>query len=227
MAGDRYYKPMYTSPEFQEYDGSVMYIDPSGRGKDETAFAVVKRLGGYLLCTACSGYQGGYTDENLAKLASIAKLHSVNLVKIESNFGDGMFAQLLKPHLSRVHPVTIEEERVSGQKELRILDTLEPVMNQHRLIIHDRVLRDDIKAERDYQLAYQMTRLTKDRGCLGHDDRVEALSGAVRYWTERMAIDTQKQEDLIREKLMDDELRKFMDHALGRRPQPNTWFQIK
>jgi len=45
--GDHYHKPMFMSSEFVEYTGSVMSIDPSGRGKDETGYAVVKMLNGY------------------------------------------------------------------------------------------------------------------------------------------------------------------------------------
>ena len=30
--------------EWREYEGSVIFVDPSGRGKDETAWAVMKVL---------------------------------------------------------------------------------------------------------------------------------------------------------------------------------------
>ena len=36
-------------------------------------------------------------------------------------------------------------------------------------------------------LIVQMTRLTRDRGCLRHDDRIDALSMAVAYWSAAMA----------------------------------------
>ena len=34
---------------------------------------------------------------------------------------------------------------------------------------------------------YQLSRITRDRGSLVHDDRLDALSIAVGYWTQQMA----------------------------------------
>lgn len=218
LQGDRFYRPMWVSPNMIPYTGSVMAIDPSGRGQDETTWAVVKMLNGYLWCTEVGGCLGGYEDKNLKHLADVARNHKVNAVIVESNFGDGMFTQLLTPHLSRVHPVLIEEVRNTAQKERRIIDTLEPVMNQHRLILDPTILAreegmsypgvsmDQIVA---YKLTYQMTRITKDRGALRHDDRLDALAMAVGYWNEAMAQDADKKVAEREDALMDQELKSF------------------
>ena len=141
--GDHYHKPMNISDEFAEYTGAVMSIDPSGRGKDETGYAVVKMLNGYLYVRRCGGVVGGYSEEALQKLSAIAKQEAVNEIIIESNFGDGMFNQLLVPIISKIHPVTLTEVRHNTQKEKRIIDVLEPVMNQHRLIVDKKVIQSD------------------------------------------------------------------------------------
>lgn len=222
LNGDRYHQPATTMGDWVEYTGSVMFIDPSGRGKDETGYAVVKMLNGYLFATRVGGLQGGYSDEVLKALAMIAKQEKVNLVLIESNFGDGMFTQLLKPHLTRVYPVSTEEVRHNKQKELRIIDTLEPVMNQHRLVIDPKVIEHDMSSTKDYppekalkmQLMYQMSRITKDRGALAHDDRLDALAGAVAYWVEQMGQDETKRMDQRREELLKAELALFTDQPL-------------
>jgi len=109
--GGHYHKPMFMSSEFVEYTGSVMSIDPSGRGKDETGYAVVKILNGYLYVRRCGGITGGYSEEALQKLAVIAKEEQVNEIIVESNFGDGMFNQLFMPVLNKVHSVTMSEVR--------------------------------------------------------------------------------------------------------------------
>ena len=197
LGGDKYFAPEATIGDYVDYDGSVLVIDPSGRGQDETAYAVVKMLNGYLYVADCAGIQGGYSETTLTKLCNIAKEHKVNVVLVESNFGDGMFTELLKPFLKKIYPVTTEEVRHSKQKELRIIDTLEPVMNQHKLIIDPKVIQKDYdsvqhhppeKAQR-YMLTYQMTRVTKQRGALAHDDRLDALAMGVAYWVEQMAAD--------------------------------------
>lgn len=212
FTGDHYVRPLYISKDWTIYTGSVMAIDPAGRGADEIGYAVVKIANGLLYLTAIGGLRGGYTPENLARLAAIAKLNHVNEVIVESNFGDGMFTELLKPIFAKLHPCVIEEVRSSGQKELRIIDTLEPVLNQHRLVLDEKIVEEDSKVdEPEYQFLYQLTRITRDRGALRHDDRLDALAIAVKYWVESMARDSDKAADDSREKALEAELQTFME----------------
>lgn len=87
------------------------------------------------------------------------------------------------------------------QKEKRIIDTLEPVLNQHRLVFDYGVVKEDLRPYLDgsydpkafeYTLFYQLTRITKDRGSLKHDDRLDALAMAVAYWVKIASIDSKK-----------------------------------
>lgn len=237
LAGDKYYGPQDTVGAYIDYTGSVMAIDPSGRGADETAYAVVKMLNGQLFITDAGGVKGGYSNETLQALAVIAKKNKINEVIVESNFGDGMFTELFKPVLHKVYDVTVNEVRHSKQKELRIIDTLEPVMNQHRLAIDPKVIERDWQSVQNYSqekapkytLAYQMTRITKDRGALAHDDRLDALSMAVSYWVEQMASDADKAIYDRKEELLMETLEKFSTNTLlkpDRGEVNNTWFTI-
>jgi Holliday junction resolvasome RuvABC endonuclease subunit len=221
MRGDRMYPPMNVGDVFSDFSGTVMSIDPSGRGADETGYAVVKMLNGYLYVVACGGLSGGYDDTTLTELSHIAKKYKVNHVVIESNFGDGMFMQLLQPVLGKIHPVLIEEVRHSKQKERRIIDTLEPVMMRHKLVFDPKVIEEDYRTAQKYEqavrfhkmLIYQMTRITTDKGSLRHDDRLDALSMAVGYYVEQMNRDEVAGEKAHKQDLIDLELRKFMDNA--------------
>jgi hypothetical protein len=213
FTGDCYFRPFFISEEeWQNYQGSVLAIDPSGRGKDETGYAVIKMLYGRLFVTECSGFLGGYEDANLRKLAMVAKKHRVNQILVESNFGDGMWTKLFHPILNKIWPCTVEEVTHSYQKEMRIIDTLEPVMNQHRLIIGPDVIREDAKSELNYQLMYQMSRITRERGALAHDDRLEALAMAVGYWVDEMGVDVDTAHDKYQEHVSDQELEEFKRH---------------
>lgn len=225
LTGDRFYRPMWHSPEMSEYTGAVMSIDPSGRGKDETGYAVVKQLAGNLFVTAAGGISGGYEEATLEELAKIAKAHQVKYIIIEANFGDGMFTQLLKPILGRIYPCTVEEVKHSTQKEARIIDTLEPVMTGHRLIVDQKVIERDYETAKDlkYSLFYQMTRITRDRGALIHDDRLDALAIAVAYWTESMARDNDKAVKEMKSAALDRDLKSFMTQVIGHQPKPMTW----
>jgi hypothetical protein len=236
MAGDRFYSPAAYSDEFKDYTGSVMSIDPSGRGKDETGYAVVKMLNGFLYVRRCGGLPGGYDTATLQQLALIAKAEKVNHIIVEANFGDGMYTELLKPILATVHPCVVEEVKHSTQKERRIIDTLEPVMNRHKLIFDRMVVEDDYRTAQAYEadnkftkcLVYQLTRLCHEKGALRHDDRLDALAIAVNYWIERIGQDADRGIAGEKERLLDIELRKFMDNATGfKRPDKRKWFSLK
>lgn len=233
MPGDRFYGPVSLGGEsWAPYTGSVMAIDPSGRGADETSYAVVKMLNGFLFVTDAGGLPGGYSEDTLKRLAMVAKEQEVNLIRIESNFGDGMFTQLLKPVLAKIHRVTCEEVRHSVQKERRICDTLEPVMNSHKLVIDRKVIEKDYDSTRHlppekalrYQLMYQMSRVTRHKGALAHDDRLDVLAMGVAYWAEQMAQDADDQIARRKEEALRDELERFVGGALGRKPRPLSWF---
>ena len=235
LSGDRYCAPMRVSEKWMPYQMSCMVIDPSGRGQDETAYAVGKLLNSQIFVTEAGGLAGvGYDEEALTKLVVIAKRNKVNHVLIESNFGDGMFKALIEPYFTREYPVTIEEVRHNIQKEKRIIDTLEPVMNQHRLIVDRGVVEKDFESvkanmralHRDpsdglkYQLFYQMSHITQDRGSLGHDDRLDALAMLVAYFVKAMNQDVDKQVELRKDREIREELKVFQ--SLG--SLTSQWF---
>lgn len=230
FSGDRYHRPFKTVGEHIPFTGSVLAIDPSGRGKDETGYAVVKMLNGMLFVPDAGGLQGGYSEETLKALAMIAKNHQVNAIIVESNFGDGMFNEIFKPVLNKIHPCTMEEVRHNIQKERRIIDTLEPIMNQHRLIISPDVIRKDFETAQGYppelqlryQLMYQMSRITKDRGAITHDDRLDALSIGIAYWVEQMNQDAEDKIEDRKTDLLNKELQSFSDAYFKRSKGSNS-----
>lgn len=216
LVGDRYYSPFYTSPDWAPYTGSVMFIDPSGRGEDRTAFAVVKMLHGRLWLTRVGSFAGGYDETTLLGLTRVAKQQSVMHIVVEPNFGDGMFVQLLKPYLQRLYPCNIEDApRATKQKELRIIDTLEPVLNQHLLVIDKSIVINDQHLEVQHQLFHQMTRMTRDKGALAHDDLIDAVCGAVAYWVERLDVNNDDAEERHRDQQMNAEIERFLQYHVN------------
>lgn len=199
FSGDRYWTPTRVGERWAPYQGKILALDPAGRGKDETVAAVVGQLNGFLYLLEMRGWVGeGYNDTTLGAIADMAAKYRVSGVVIEANFGDGMVGRLLEPHLHRTgHHCSVEEVKHAIQKERRILDTLEPIIQQHRLVIHQQVLMDDLRPipglpdshQLPYRLAYQVSRLTRDKGCLRHDDRVDALAIAAAWWKDAMAQD--------------------------------------
>lgn len=207
--------PFFAAAEISEdwapFDGAVMAIDPAGRGADETAYAVVKQLNGRLFLTASGGLAGGYDDAAMARLAEIAALETAGRILIEANFGDGMFKQLLAPWLVRAGVrATIEEVRASLRKEIRLVETLEPVMAQRRLIIDRGVIEADGRAaasDVERSLFFQMARLTRRAGALGRDDRLDALAMAVGAFAEQMRRDVATATEATRARRLKAELK--------------------
>ena len=115
-------------------------------------------------------------------LANKAAEYKVNEIFPEDNFGDGMWTSLFTPILSKIYPCTITPIKNHTQKEVRIIDTIEPLSSNHKLILSRELVERDIgEGLKDptllvYSLLYQFTHITRDRGSLIHDDKLDALA---------------------------------------------------
>jgi hypothetical protein len=199
MHGDGFFAASDEIGEYAKFDSTIVAVDPSARGRDETAVVSLSSLGGQLFLHRSFGLLSGYSEETLEAIARECGRVRANKVVVESNFGDGMFSQLLKPVLNRIYPCSIEEVRNSQMKEQRMIDTLAPVIEGHRLIVHESVLpsdrvphsEDSLERQRDRQLFFQMTHLTAERQCLAHDDRLDCLALAVGHFNTVLLLDAQ------------------------------------
>ena len=221
FSGDRLFEAGFTEMPMINYQGVCAYIDPSGRGKDETAYAIVGIAMGRLHLLDWGGLSGtGYSEENMTILAKKLKEYYVKAVIIESNFGDGMFTKLFSPVVRRTikHCAIIEDKAVTN-KFLRMIETLEPLLNSHRIVIDRTAIKNEIewvnvnRRERlQYSLLYQLTRVTKLNGCIAHDDRLDAVTGACAYWLEFLNKDIDKAVKDAKKKLLLDELKAMKKH---------------
>ena len=202
----QFYRPFTVSTQIYEYEGKYMYVDTAGGGNngDETVAAVTYFLHGYVFLAEILKLPGGYSNEYYEALSKLAIKHGVNKIEVEKNFGNGAFAAAWRPVMQAIYKAQglsmcprIEDVWESGQKELRIIDTLEPVMGRHRLIVHEDIIDYDFESVQKYPIDqretfkffHQLQKISRDRGALVHDDSVDAVAGAVRYWVERLAVD--------------------------------------
>ncbi|QWT56389.1 terminase large subunit [Enterobacter phage EV136_1] len=214
LMGDSYHTYQTVGSAFSSYTQKILVIDPSGRGKDETGYAVLYQLNGYIFVMEAGGMRGGYEDSTLEALAKIGRKWKVNEYVIEGNFGDGMYLELFKPVAARIHPAAVTEVKSKGQKELRICDVLEPIMGSHRLIVNSSTIVSDYQTAADkdgvrnpiYSLFYQMTRISRERGALAHDDRLDALAIGVQFFVESMAKDAVKGQREVTEEWLEDQM---------------------
>ena len=150
LPGDYFYSPMLLQGDWNTYTETICSIDPSGRGTDETAAAFISQRNGFLYLHEMSAYRDGYSDKTLLDILKRCKKYNVTKLLIETNFGDGLVGELFKKHLQQTKQlIDVEEVRANVRKEDRIIDSLEPVMNQHRLIIDRKVIEWDFKSNPD------------------------------------------------------------------------------
>jgi hypothetical protein len=210
LPGDYFYSPMQLQGEWGPYTETICSVDPSGRGTDETAATYISQRNGFLYVHEVRAYKDGYSDNTLLDILRGCKAYNVTKLLIETNFGDGIVAELFKKHLQQTkQAIDVEEVRANVRKEDRIIDALEPVMNQHRLIVDRKVVEWDYNSNKDappedrilYMLFYQMSRMCREKGAVKHDDRLDSLAQGVKYFTDAMGISAmevvkqRKQED--------------------------------
>ncbi len=197
LPGDYFYSPMQLQGEWHTYAERICSVDPSGRGSDETTAAYISQRNGFLYLHEMRAYRDGYSDNTLLDILKGCKKYKASTLLIESNFGDGIVAELFKKHIqSLAMNIGIEETRANVRKEDRIIDALEPILNQHRLVVDRSVVDWDYKSNPDeapekrlmYMLFYQMSRMCREKGAVRHDDRIDCLAQGVKYFTDAFGI---------------------------------------
>jgi len=220
LPGDYFYSPMSIGGDWDSYTETICSIDPSGRGTDETAAAYISQRNGFLYLHEMRAYRDGYSDRTLLDILKGCKKFGVTKLLIETNFGDGIVGELFKKHLQQTkQAIDIEEVRANVRKEDRIIDALEPVMNQHRLVVDRKIIEWDFSSNADgapeerllYMLFYQMSRMCREKGAVKHDDRLDCLAQGVKYYTDAMSISAYEMGKLQRREDWADMQEAFLD----------------
>ena len=220
LPGDYFYSPMQLQGTWDLYSETICSVDPSGRGTDETAACFVSQRNGFLYLHEVFATRDGYSDHTLLSILRKCKKYNVSKLLIETNFGDGIVAELFRKHLVQTKQnIDIEEVRANVRKEDRIIDALEPVLNQHRLIVDHSVIQSDFRSNPDappeerllYMLFYQMSRMCREKGAVRHDDRIDSLAQAVKYYTDAMAISANQQMILQKQEDWNDMMEAWID----------------
>jgi hypothetical protein len=224
LPGDYFYSPMQLQGEWTPYQETICSVDPSGRGSDETAAAYISQKNGFLYLHEMRAYRDGYSDTTLLDILKGCKKYNVSTLVVETNFGDGIVSELFKKHLQQTKQnIFVDEVRANVRKEDRIIDSLEPVLNQHRLVVNRSVIDWDYTSNQDsppesrllYMLFYQMSRMCREKYAVKHDDRLDCLAQGVKYFTDALSISAQEQINLRKREEWDDILEQFLDDPQG------------
>jgi len=220
LPGDYFYSPMQLQGDWTPYTETICSVDPSGRGTDETAAAFISQKNGFLYLHEMRAYRDGYSDRTLLDILRGCKKFNVTKLVIETNFGDGMVSELFKKHLQQTkQAIDVEEVRANVRKEDRIIDSMEPILNQHRLVVNKSVIEWDYTSNKEaapeerlqYMLFYQMSRMCREKGAVKHDDRLDCLAQGVKYYTDAMGISAYETVKLRKQEDWQDTLDTWLD----------------
>ena len=220
LPGDYFYSPMQLQGEWTPYTETICSVDPSGRGSDETAACYLSQKNGFIYLHDVRAYRDGYSDNTLLDILRGCKKYDATTLVVETNFGDGIVSELFKKHIQQTKQrIHIDEVRANVRKEDRIIDSLEPVLNQHRLVVDRGVIDWDYNSNREqapeqrllYMLFYQMSRMCRMKYAVKHDDRLDCLAQGVKYFTDALSISAQEQINLRKQDEWADILQAFVE----------------
>jgi hypothetical protein len=231
---DMFYSPVMVDDAFFPYTGTKAFLDPSGGGKSGLAIAIVAQLHSYLFVKHVSSLDGGGTVENMEAIVLLLKKHRATELVVEENYGGNTIAQLIRPYILK-HTARPPEDQPdkdplsfwscstdtlhnTGQKELRIIGALEPVLNSHRLVADPAVAANN-------ELMYQLTHVTRQRGSLDRYDELDALASCVALWRSNMDQDAK----LLRDRKSSDAYQQRLDHYKNRyhkSERPPRWITV-
>lgn len=221
IRGEKLYYPAGSGSEMLPYKHKLMVVDPAGCGGDEISYAVGGAVSSYIHLFSVGGFQGGVSTENIDKVIDLCVEMDVSDILIESNMGHGTVEMLFINRLAERNLPGIGVRGVynTSQKERRIIDTIGPVSRRHRMVVHERALRDDTEAcmaySREKRWLYsafqQMHNVTYDRGCLAKDDRVDAIAMLVAELNAHLVEDESK----AAEKAREGEVKEFLNNPMG------------
>jgi hypothetical protein len=175
---------------------------------------------GYIYIPKMYATKDGYSDKTLLEILKMCRKYIATTLLIESNFGDGAVAELFRKHILQLKlGIDIQETRASVRKEDRIIDALEPIMNQHRLVFDRSVVEWDYESNPDlpseerlmYMLFYQMSRMCREKGAVRHDDRIDVIAQGVKFFIDSLGISAHEQVKVRKQEDWQDQLDSWLD----------------
>lgn len=178
---------------------TIMAIDPAGKGDDLFTWSIVSGMYGRFYAHDVNGNRNGYKEENLKFILLEARKFGVRQIYIEDNFGDEILIALLKKVSSELRlSFSFIGFKSTANKEMRIIDTLEPIFNQHKIIFEERVIcssnRISEEYGEEYSLIYQMLNARRETK-QDHDDCIDCLTMAIDKLKGLLPIISKKSEE--------------------------------
>ena len=193
LGDDAMYGAVMIDSHWSGYEGVTRAaIDPAGRGSDKTGLAIAAVLAGMVWVKGVYGLKGGADEQSLTDLVKLLRKHDVREVILETNndvYGayEAMLHTTIQKHVLKsgqdaLYPrgwnCVIKTMHSTSMKESRIIQTLEPIMSGHRMVIDPSCLQPE-EEELENELQFQISRICNERGALREDGKLDALQMVV------------------------------------------------
>lgn len=196
-AGDRPFHADHKGYKVQ-YTKKIMALDPAGSGADDFAYCILGTKNSFVFVLE-QGHWNGFSGSRVGDIKDLAARYAVNEIVVETNFGDDLILNLLQPNIM----VPITPIRHNVQKEKRIISTMEPLLNQGKLVVSKDFLFNKGLA--------QFTNITPTKGSLKHDDYIDCLAMGVKHLQQEIAINVAASRQAELEERLDREMSSILD----------------
>lgn len=240
LMGDSWYSPSEVKGA-APFAWTVMSIDPSGEGEDETAYAIVAAGRPYQFLLDCGGFRAGFAPDTLEALARAVLRWRVTTIFDEKNYGGGTFRELFRGTLRRIcedpqecATFGIRAPWICGfdedgytrlaNKERWIFNVMSPVVQNHLLVVNRTLVEADNRfgypgmtaaKSKQYRLFQQLTRFNGLKDSLPFIDRLDALAYAVFFNRNLLATQAEKEMKQRQDARDQQELEEWMESGGG------------
>lgn len=201
------------------YQGTRAALDIAGAGADRMVLCIVSMAAATFFVKHMAIMQGGLEAGNLQRIAELCREHGATELVYEKNADPtGAFGNLLT---RAIQEATVEKgqemlypegwscqvtaKHSTGQKELRIINSIEPLLASHRIVVAPQVLEPQCHGHPEHEFQFQFTRITRERNSLPHDDAVDAFALGLAAWTDSNQALSLKDEAIARQAARDRE----------------------
>ena len=188
------------------YDQIICSIDTAGKGICENSSTILKTLGGNVFIADSMNHKDGFTDETFNEILKMCKRHYVSLIVVESNYSNGLWANLLIKHLKEEKlEIGVEEIFSKGKKAKRIVASVEPFLTAGKLYADkDWFIREMSNPHQN--LFQQLESIDPESLTSNQDDRADSLALGLAHLQSNLGVNEDRADERYRTRLLEMEL---------------------
>lgn len=247
-------RPAFVGQALVPYSSTKAGIDPAGRGDDMIGLAIVSQASNMFFLKHIDGLEGSsaaghrtatgeYVTGVYDIIATRLRDHMCREAYFEVNIDStGAWENMMQAALKRhrlepnEHPLfpdgwacALTPIRNTGIKEFRIVDTVEPIVSSHRLVVDPSCVAIRGLEDMHDEFQFQFSRIRRERRCLKEDGMLDALAIVLNAWvgsTSVLRLDDREAQDKAIDRRIAEIKAKYEDaiaRSRGEKPRKPNW----